>query len=229
MNIHNDIPPRAHNQPISMVCFDAGGVLVRICRSWAQGCEAAGLDVRPARDGSELDLEKLKDLNNRFQRGELSPATFYASAQAALDNVYLASEIERIHQAWILEEYPGVGEIIDHLNQCSGVSTGLLSNTNQAHWDSPFMLASGSTGAVGRIEHPHASHLFGLIKPDQAIFRAFERATGVSAGEILYFDDLLDNVLAAAQAGWQAVHIDHAGDTAAQIWRILQSVGLGLG
>lgn len=229
MKSHSDTPSHAKSQPIRMVCFDAGGVLVRICRNWAQGCEAAGLDVRPGRDGNALRLDTLTDLNNKFQRGELSPTAFFASAEEALDKVYRASEIEQIHRAWILEEYPGVSEIIDHLNQSAGVTTGLLSNTNQAHWDSPFMRANGSTSAISRIEHPHASHLLGLNKPDQAIFRAFEQATGTRASEILYFDDLLENVQAAAQAKWLAVHIDHAGDTAAQIRRILQSVGIGLG
>ncbi len=31
---------------IRLVCFDLGGVVIRICRTWAEGCAAAGLEVR---------------------------------------------------------------------------------------------------------------------------------------------------------------------------------------
>ena len=29
-----------------VICFDLGGVLVRICRDWNEGCAAAGIDPR---------------------------------------------------------------------------------------------------------------------------------------------------------------------------------------
>ena len=32
--------------PPSLVCFDLGGVVIRICRSWEEGCAAAGLPLR---------------------------------------------------------------------------------------------------------------------------------------------------------------------------------------
>ena len=30
-----------------IVCFDIGGVLVRICRTWEEGCIAADVPLRP--------------------------------------------------------------------------------------------------------------------------------------------------------------------------------------
>ncbi len=31
---------------IQLVCFDVGGVVVRICHTWAEGCAAAGITPR---------------------------------------------------------------------------------------------------------------------------------------------------------------------------------------
>jgi len=36
---------------IRMVCFDLGGVLIKHCRTWREGCAAAGLRLRVPRPG----------------------------------------------------------------------------------------------------------------------------------------------------------------------------------
>ena len=81
---------------------------------------------------------------------------------------------------------------------------------------------------MGSVEHPHARHLLGLLKPGVEIYRAFERQTGFGPGEILFFDDLAENVQAARAVGWHAEVIDHTADTAPQIAGHLQRHGIGL-
>jgi putative hydrolase of the HAD superfamily len=65
----------------------------------------------------------------------------------------------------------------------------------------------------------------GLVKPDQRIYRAFEAATETTPSEIVFFDDLVENIESARACGWNAVHIDHTGDTAAQILAGLRAHG----
>jgi putative hydrolase of the HAD superfamily len=67
----------------------------------------------------------------------------------------------------------------------------------------------------------------GLVKPDAAIYRAFERDAGAAPGEIVFFDDLAENVHAARACGWDSVLVDHEGDTAAQVLAALRSRGVG--
>ncbi len=58
--------------------------------------------------------------------------------------------------------------------------------------------------------HRGASHLYGLVKPWPEIYRRFTRELGASPGEILFFDDREENVIAARAEGWRAERIDAA-------------------
>ncbi|MBK7404854.1 MAG: HAD-IA family hydrolase [Phycisphaerales bacterium] len=210
---------------IRMVCFDAGGVLVRICRSWREGCVRSGVPFRRNPEADARERER-RELSDDYQRGVVGCADFFEQMAGLTGGLYNAEEIRRVHDAWIIGEYPGVHELILALHTRDGLTTGLLSNTSASHWSQRLMFGGGESSAVGSVRHPHASHLLGLIKPGEAIYRAFERETGFRPSEILFFDDLLDNVEGAARAGWEARRIDHEGDTASQIERALRGYGL---
>jgi FMN phosphatase YigB (HAD superfamily) len=211
--------------PIRMVCFDAGGVLVRICRTWREGCEAAGAAFC-WNDAVEAREPERDALSEAYQRGEIASGEFFTRIAHTADGLYTADEIQLVHGAWILGEYPGARELIDRLNQTDRVTTGLLSNTNALHWEQEHMWGGRGVSAVGRVRHPCASHLLGLLKPGVEIYRAFERETGFAAGEILFFDDLPENVEGARASGWRAELIDHAGDTPALIAAHLAAHGV---
>lgn len=214
-------------EPVRMVCFDAGGVLVRICRSWAEGCVAAGVEHRWSAE-AEANEALRHEANDAHQRGELECEAFFARVAETTAGLYRAEEIRAVHEAWIIEEYAGVREVICGLNDGGRVATGLLSNTNATHWAQRHMLGGRGVSAVGTVTHPHASHLLRLTKPGTEIYRAFEEATGVRGPGVLFFDDLAENVEAAKRAGWRAERIDHAGDTARQITEHLRRHGVRL-
>ena len=206
---------------VTMVCFDWGGVILRICRSFAQGCERAGLDVRLETDDRELYSVR-HALSGAYQLGRLDERAFFEGVSRSMRGAYSPDEIAMIHDAWLIEEYPGVRTLVDDLHRLGGVETGMLSNTNARHWarrERDFTTA-------GLLGSQHASHLLGLAKPDPAIFRAFERRTGQAPGGIVFFDDLPENVDAARRAGWRGVLIDHVGDTAAQMRSALRDLGV---
>jgi len=197
--------------PVKLVCFDLGGVLIRICRSWDEGCAAAGLEVRGDWSRAEPLAATWPTLRQQLQTGAIDRATYASRLSAAMGGLYTAPEIERIHHAWLLGEYTGVCEVIDRIH-AAGVQTAALSNTDHAHWEQMRDLP-----ALQRLGHRHASHLLRLQKPDAAIYRAFESAVGVPGAHILFFDDLIENVEAARRAGWRAVQVNHDGDPAQQM------------
>ena len=45
------------------------------------------------------------------------------------------------------------------------------------------------------------------------------------SSDLVFFDDLPENVDAARACGWNAVQVDHAGDTAAQVLAGLRAQG----
>ncbi len=199
-----------------MVVFDLGGVVVRICRSWAEACAAAGV---PDRDPEgTLMAPQATDrrlLVRAYETGSIDCEAFFAGIARTTRDLYTVDEFRRIHDAWILDEYPGVATLIDDLH-AAGLATGVLSNTNHRHW---LQLTTGPHGPAKfptpqKVQHLHASHLLQLAKPDSAIYHTFARTVGLSdtPSALLFFDDLIDNVAAARSAGWQSMQINHAGE-----------------
>lgn len=207
--------------PVRMVCFDWGGVIVRICRSYEEGCRAADVEIHA--DQADTDKQAARhDLSLRYQAGQITEDEFFDTLVRGTDGRYTHDDLRRVHDAWLLGEYTGVRTLIDELHAIEGLSTGMLSNTNARHWERRLT----DFPTAGLLHHQHASHLLRLAKPDPAIYAAYERKTGFTGPEILFFDDTQENIDAARAAGWRAEHIDHTGDTADQMRTHLRAHGV---
>jgi len=218
-------------EPIQLVCFDLGGVLVRICRSFGEACRLANLEVRGAIEGN-VGQRIRYEFSQRFNTGKLDEQTWSSELSRALDGLYTADELRRVHHAWTRKEYDGALTLVSDLG-LANVATACLSNTDQSHWtrlvhhdgESPLPGAP-EYPSVYRLQHRHASHLLGVAKPDPAIYRAFEAHTAQSGPSILFFDDLPDNVRAARKVGWRAERIDPHVETVPQLRRWLRQHGV---
>lgn len=211
----------------TLVCFDLGGVLVRICRSWAESCAAAGVELREAEHfAAEATVRARRALADRYQLGQISVDEYLQGTHELIRGLYSLAELGRVHAAVLLGEYPGVSELVARLNATPGVSTACLSNTNHGHWQQ--LLADPRIPVMHALGARLASHLLGCAKPSSQIYERAQQELGHSGSEILFFDDLAENVAAAEHAGWRAVLIDPLADTAAQIRRALASAGLQL-
>jgi putative hydrolase of the HAD superfamily len=211
--------------PTPLITFDLGGVLVRICRTWQEACDRAGVAYRPLPEDRAHLLER-KNLVDLYQTGRIDAEGFFAGVARTTRGLYSLEEFRRIHDAWIIDDYPGTPELIDRLH-ARGLETGVLSNTNEAHWEHLAPPAGPRRfHTPTRVRHPHASHLLGLAKPDPAIYARFAELAGRAPAQIVFFDDLEENVAAALAAGWRAFQIDHTGDTAGQIAGALTRLGL---
>ena len=202
---------------IRLVCFDWGGVILRICRTWEEGCKAAGIKV-PNKKVSKKCMTKLDSLAKRYHTGQMSDKAFFRAIAKESEEAHSIEDIAAVHHAWLIEEYDGIDDLIDELNGFADLSTALFSNTNATHWarmEEDFPAAS-------RIEHIHGSHLFGLAKPDEKAFAAFERRVGAAGNQVLFFDDTPEHIEGAKAFGWCAELIDHSGDTVSQMRAILE-------
>ena len=213
---------------IRLVCFDLGGVLVKICRNWSEGCRVSGLDVRGNSAGERAGNAR-RELMHLFGTGRLSELEWAEQLSTALGGLYSSDELRRIHRGWSLREYDGAAALIDELHAAE-VATACLSNTNHSHWvrlvhhdGSQPLPGAPEYPSVQRLRHQYASHLLGLAKPDPAIYRAFERATAVGPADILFFDDLPENVAAARAAGWHAERVNPYTETIPQVRRFLRT------
>jgi putative hydrolase of the HAD superfamily len=212
-----------------LILFDLGGVLVRICRTWEEACAHADIEIRgPARFRDPALAARRKHFHHLHQTGQIACKAYFAAISESTGGLYTADEVRRVHNAWTLDDYPGVSDLIRRIRQV-GLRTACLSNTNQSHWtillrgDGPRRERSAAVTSL----HTHlASHLMGLAKPDEAIYILAEESLGVAPGSIIFFDDLAENIAAARARGWQAHQIDHTADTAAQIEKHLKATGI---
>lgn len=209
------------DKAIRLVCFDLGGVVIRICRSWLEACRRARL---PVREGIEellqRKIETRRELNILHQTGRLDTPEYFRRVSATLDGLYSPDDIRAIHDAWLIGEYEGLTDVIDGIHDAD-LETAALSNINPEHWQ-----RMQEFPAVMRLQHRFGSHELGLHKPDEAIYRALEENVNMRGSEILFFDDLQDNIAAARECGWNAVLIDHTSPTDVQIVNALQDYKL---
>jgi len=208
---------------LRLVCFDLGGVVLRICRSWAEGCAAAGLDWR---EGFDLHRDRrvasLNELADDHQTGRIDGDVHARRFSDLLHGLYSPEEVTRVVDAWVLGQYPGMDDLVDRIHH-AGLGTAVLSNTSHDHWETFERYR-----AFCRLRNRVGSHQLGVRKPDPAAYHAIEQLTGVAGPEIVFFDDLADNVAAARAVDWSAVQIDPAGDPAAQVRHALADLGLPL-
>ena len=203
-------------KPYDLVVFDLSGVLVRVVDSWADGHARAGASGEPPDDPAFE--ERRRDLSERRQRGEIGAEEYCHLVAESSGGVYTAHDIADIHRAWMLGEYPGVGEVVDAVHG-AGVETAILTNTDAWHWHTQLIDEAEAEryASVRRIDRHFPSHVLGAIKPERAIFEAVMETTGLMGARILYFDDSARHVDASLDAGWAGVRIDPSGDPARQM------------
>ena len=177
--------------------------------------------VKDTLRASNAELERMTpEAREAYQRGALTNREFFSTVAGTFNGAYSPEEVERVHGAWILREYEGVGGLIEALNG-AGVRTACLSNTNDGHWR---MLETWD--AVAALGSRHASHLMELAKPDEAIYRLFEEREGVRGDSVLFFEDTAANAEAARAIGWRAEVVDPSEETRPQIETSLRAHGV---
>jgi putative hydrolase of the HAD superfamily len=204
---------------MKIICFDVGGVMVKISQSWQEAVNRANLES-PISHEETLLLPACEPMNE-YQSGKIGYPEYLTRLGEFLNVSPETAEI--VHQSILQYEYPGIPELVLEL-KAAGYHTAILSNTNAPHWDD--LLNPSKFPTVASIDAPHASHLLGLGKPDPAIYAAFNRETGSEPGDVVFFDDSQTNVDAANAFGWIAHRIDPWGDPVAQMRQFLTEKNL---
>lgn len=99
-----------------------------------------------------------------------------------------------------------------------GMPTYIFSNTNElaiAHIRRAFPFFGSFDGYIFSYEH-------GAMKPDARLYEVVEQRTGRRGGEILYLDDLPENIAAGAARGWQVL----LQETPQKTWAAFRQHGL---
>ena len=152
-----------------------------------------------------------------FDRGTVAPADLVQriARRTGLAPAAVQAVVEAVPQA--LQPLPGTVALIERLH-ARGRPLYFLSNM-----PAPYADHLVRTHAFLRLFSDGVfSARVGLIKPERAIFDAAAQRFAVPPADLLFFDDVHANVLAARAAGWQARCFEHADGAAADLH------GLGL-
>jgi putative hydrolase of the HAD superfamily len=220
-------PRPLHDRSVRIVVFDLGGVLVRLADGFEGACAVAGVAYRGWPDDPESRRARRATVD-RHERGEIETAEYCRELARLSGDAYTPEELARVHDAWIVAEHDGVADLLDDLDRAR-VETGVLSNTNEAHWERQMFPPVGAATrfpTLARILHPHASHLLGARKPEPAVFARFEAATGRRGAEVLFFDDLPANVEGARAFGWAAALVGPGGSPVPEMRAVLAAFGV---
>ena len=208
----------AHASGIELVVFDLGRVLIRICDDWRHACAVARV-AAPAGDLAPQVRAQIGEIAGRYDCGVIGLEQFAREVAAASGQ--RAEDIVALQQAYLLGAYPGAAELVDELCR-AGVRTACLSNTTDNHWRMMLDPSTPHFLPLAQMTWRFASFQVGMRKPDERIYAHVERASGVEPGRIVFFDDVEENIAAAARRGWHAHRVAIDVDPIAQVRRHLR-------
>ena len=180
-------------QPIRVVLFDVGGVLVQL-----SGVATVLGWVADRWTPAELWQRWLRSPAVRaFETGRCDADTFAADLVAELELGVEPALFLESFAGWPSGLYPGAHELVARIP--GHITRALLSNSNALHWDRVI----DDFGLGTLFEHRFVSHLTGRIKPDRDAFEHVISSLGCDSASVFFLDDNLMNVAAAHAAGMQ--------------------------
>lgn len=202
--------PRNDGRAGRFIFFDMGNVLLNFDHqvAWQQMARLCKIDPDVVR---ETVFEAPMQL--RYERGELSSQEFY---EAFCQQLQVQPDYQLLMKAAsdIFQPADDVIQIAVGL-KAAGCQLGLLSNTCEAHWE--WIQTLGFRWLEACFENFVLSYQVHCLKPDPEIYVIAGREARRPPAELLLIDDRHENVVAAREAGWDAIHFTGVVDLVEQL------------
>jgi len=185
------------------IVFDVGGVLVQLRYGpFIEYLAAAGADMRDLRTwAAVVGLE-------HHESGKLSGARFL---ERVATSVPRALDRDELGRRWLDMFAPDEQMFALARGLMGDYRVFLLSNVGDLHWAH----LDENYGIAGLVHGALPSFAAGVIKPNEAIYRAAEAEFELDPVETVFIDDLAPNVAGARSCGWSAIeHRDIAATRA---------------
>ncbi|MCP4200280.1 MAG: HAD family phosphatase [Proteobacteria bacterium] len=193
---------------IKAVFFDIGNVLLGY--DW----KAAVGRICKQTDFTSEDVGKRfwKSGFAKFEKGFISQTEFFGALAKSIEFTGTVEELNLLCSDifFTLDDNIAVARRL-----VGRTELGIISNTNQAHIE--FLEPRYDFLDIFKVRI--YSHEVNARKPEKEIYDAALLQTNVRAGESLFVDDLIENVEAARQLGWSAIHLEPETDLQKEIER----------
>lgn len=194
--------------------FDLGNVVIKL--AYERVLAAICAQAETTRD----ELVRLLDSPGGYrdlERGLISFKEFHAFLESRVRYRASLSAFRNVWADFFEGPVPGIEEVLERARAQYRVA--FLSNSNEVHAE---VIPSKYAPLFHRDDRFVFSHRYRCAKPDPEIFRRTLEILGTSASQVIYTDDLLENIAAARQLGMTAFQFESAG----KLLRTLESEGL---
>lgn len=199
---------------IAGLLFDLGGVVIdidfeRALQSWSKR-SSLGIDEIRNRFGVD-------EAYARHETGKIGAAEYFAHLREKLE---LSASDTDIAAGWNDIFLAEIEQTVDYIHAVRDkIPCFAFTNSNPTHQD--FWTAAYPR-AVASFHQVFVSSELGLRKPHREAFEAISDNTGIALRDMIFFDDLEENIDGARAAGLQAVHVK----THADVSKALLEAGL---
>lgn len=183
-----------------IILFDIGGVLIDL-GGMPKFVEWTGMTPH------DIMAQWLMSPGVRaFESGQIGFTAFHHSFVDEWQMEMTEDALYSFFASWVKQTKPGAIALLDELR--GRYTLACLTNTNAVHW--PVVQATIETDK--NFTHQFVSHLLGKLKPDAEMYEHVIEALGVSAENIIFFDDSAKNVAGAQRFGIQAYQVNTPHD-----------------
>lgn len=189
---------------IRNILFDLGGVILDID---FQLTVKAFYDLGFPAELLQYPNSMGTDVYYRYESGQIDTEQF---KQELKERSGVNISDEDFHRAWtalILRIPQAHIELLDKLRRKFNLY--MLSNTSDLHvqaWEQMYERQAGKS-IYKVFDRIYYSHEIGFRKPDHGAWKHVLEDARIKPEETLYLDDLIQNVKAAQELGFQAIHI----------------------
>jgi len=179
---------------LKTIVFDVGRVLVDFCfENFKEFLNERGALIESTNDFFH------KTNIFEYEKGNVSCQDFFACINCLLSK---PSNREEIETKWrdIFTPETEMFELLDEISKIH--PTYLLSNTNPSHWkylENNFSLSKRVNGIMTSFEAK-------AMKPSKEIYEALIVKYSLKAENLIFIDDLKENIEAAKSSGWNGIH-----------------------
>lgn len=189
---------------VKALLFDLGGVVIdydfnRVFARWANDSERSFEEIQ-SRFSFDHSFEAL-------ERGEMDATDYFDSLRTSLGIDISDRQFEDGWNSVYLDEIVGMAELLDFAKQ--NLPIYALTNSNAVHkkvWSIQFRKT------LSRFRTVFNSSDIGSRKPDPEVFHFIANATGVPLHQMIFYDDLMENIVGAEAVGMNTVHVTSISD-----------------
>jgi putative hydrolase of the HAD superfamily len=198
--------------PVKALLFDIGGVVIdfdftRVFERWA-GTSKRSMEQIQSRFSFDHSFEA-------FERGEIEAADYFNSLRTTLGIDISDGQFEDGWNSVYTGEIDGMAELLDLAGRKLPIYA--LTNSNAIHkkvWSTRF------NTILSRFRAVFNSSDIGSRKPEPDVFHYIAAATGVDLQQVVFYDDLAENIAGAKAVGLTTVHVKSIADVEKSFKRI---------